>query len=566
MRQFLPITLVFVYLWKMVAVSETQLYFNKVKSFLIEDLVIREEEFLFSNPSSKISSPYLVVNFNQFRIHNGQPDLPVIKVTGMANGQEHNYFSTIDAGWMFDENMIFLPLLNFEKFKIKIFWRRGGFKTTFLGQIGVFSQNSIDINFQFTMPIFIPPGQVDPIQINFIVPPQEKIPQAIVSFQTCQGSLQKATLLENGRTEQTQVPGDEKNYFSLQDLKDSSQYTLELLGHPSELTVVRLSSLRFSDSLKPSLEALLKHSLELETNSETTYLHKTSRKNNFLTWTNFEYSNPVTEKFVSKTMVSVDTDESSLLFKGVCGFSKSLIFKGYPRLNSQASDDLFLFGDRERIVKEGSLPQKSPQDSKNSSQVQGSQSSSDSAPGPLGVDAKTINQKSLEILGKPETYLEAGFFIPKSLKTAKVEVRELFKTAKHKIQAQSSSLDQKQIEEAQLEYLKPFEGPQKIAVKQIYYSLSNYESGSYLLLPLSPSISSISLSLSPPSLGPSLHLSLGVGAAILGLVIIVSRLRGGKKEEGKELKGEEGRDMEEGSIIRGFADSAREEEERSLEE
>lgn len=101
-----------------------------------------------------------MVNFNQFRTLKLTPDLPIVKVIGEANFLDYEYFSTEKADWTFDENFIIVPLLNFERFKIELSWRSGGFSTSFQGFIGVFQQTNNVIRPHFILPSYIPDSAV----------------------------------------------------------------------------------------------------------------------------------------------------------------------------------------------------------------------------------------------------------------------------------------------------------------------------------------------------------------------------------------------------------------------
>lgn len=299
--------------------GEKVLTMNKLEPFLIENLMLRTEKFVFTNLGLKLNNPYLVINFNQFRIKDTRPDLPVVTVEGVVVGASYPYYSTKDSGWTFDENIVFLPLLNFEQFVITISWREGGFAKTFQGFIGVFPQNEIKSKVNFIMPGYIPTTlSTSDIMIE-TTPRDQAFSEGLLNVRLCTGKISSVSLFQDDKMLITtsEIKDLDKGISVPGGIKAGVKYRISIAAESGQgLVFYRATLLGFN-----SAQSMIK--------SISDWSPLVNFTDHRFEWNNLGYE-AKKQKFAVKSFFNFDTNIDNLLFKRSCGFGKEIIGKDYP--------------------------------------------------------------------------------------------------------------------------------------------------------------------------------------------------------------------------------------------
>jgi hypothetical protein len=322
-----------------------ELKLNKVENFLIEETALRQSSMTFRMPSNDHSQNqlYLVVNFNQFRVFRSNPDIPVVKIYGVANNREYLYFSTETPDWTFDEPMLIIPLLNFDLFNIQIEWRDHGFHTTFKGMAGVFSGTSLKTAFGFSLPFMIPPEKAF-AEIKLEYPPaSELVAEAIVQVKICQGSVSSITLTSTeglvGELIRSQS-NPQLYHLTVQNIHAASWFELKVVASPAEITQTVIAKALFlplimegSDEHDHESSSFLKELTDYKHPAQLAPLGSGSTQ---ITWTNLGYRARLNNYSV-KTLFNYGANKADVQFKARCGFCKDMLTKKFPSVEGVES-------------------------------------------------------------------------------------------------------------------------------------------------------------------------------------------------------------------------------------
>lgn len=326
----------------------TELKPNKVESFLIEETVLKEAKFSFRVPSHEQEGPYyLVVNFNQFRVFKSNPDLPVLKIEGVANGKEYSYFSTESPDWTFDEPLLVVPLLNFEFYRIQFQWREHGFHTSFKSLIGVFTGTSLKTVMGFMLPVIIPVDKAF-AQVTLEYPlGNEIVTETLVQVRICQGSVSSITLGHPVEGSIGELVKSQQNpqvyYLTMQNVHPGSTFDLKLVaaaGEVSDLVIAKVQFLplwQHSESSSGSNpNGFLKELLEHKQPARLLPLGSGSTQ---ISWTNLGFE-ARQRGYSVKTLFNFGINKADVEFKSRCGFCKLVLTRKFPSVEGVESATL----------------------------------------------------------------------------------------------------------------------------------------------------------------------------------------------------------------------------------
>lgn len=293
---------------------------NISQSFLVEDLMIRTKTFQYINEAFKTDRPYLVVNFNQFRILHSVPDLPVVKVVGIIGEQSFDYFDTQNSGWLFDENLVVVPLLNFQQFSITIAWRESIFKTSFQGSVTVFPRQRLTLRPNMIVPVFIDANQTSAdLQITHKIA-ANGFDRGVLHVDACMGSIDFIEIIPAGsKTGRKFEETEASKGLEFGPVKAGQSVGVRVVKKKdNEGLAVKISVVAFDED-KSVMATLIKHKPLISYDSNSAIL-----------WQNLQ-ATATTHGFGLKTNFLVDSDKQNLVFKSICGFGRQILATDYPR-------------------------------------------------------------------------------------------------------------------------------------------------------------------------------------------------------------------------------------------
>lgn len=304
-------------LLSMLTASTIDLPVNTYQLFLIENIMLRSKSYFHTGKSA---TRYLVINFNQFRVRDGAPDLPSVSITAMANGSRIDYFSTVHADWRFDENLVVVPLVNFDDFLIDLEWRENGFATSFQGTIGVFDTLELaEIGPNMILPGFIDKDRSDAVVRVSTKHSQNEYERSYLKIDICRGEVSKVELTDETANKKIEVPLDKlDNGYPLGKIASPSSFKVTIHRKENTGPVVYKLSLKVYNKNQKLMDDLSNHKPQLAYTKEDK-----------LEWQNKGQTAAV-QKFGIKTNILVDSNRDNLEFKTKCGFSYEILTKGYP--------------------------------------------------------------------------------------------------------------------------------------------------------------------------------------------------------------------------------------------
>ena len=212
-------------------VSRT-LEYNKIEDILLENIVLREETLDYTTDQS-VSPQYLIVNFNQFRVKDGIPDIPIVSVFTVDGPREILYYSSKKSNWTFDESLVFIGLdSSVPMYRIRIEWRDGGFDTTFKGMVGVHGSSDIHIRFGYQLVSYIDQeSRFTDISVDrWLDGSRESYEGGIVRVSSCVGRLQRVEVYRNDTLMQGVEAGEMETEVEIGEVGVFDHYRIRVLG------------------------------------------------------------------------------------------------------------------------------------------------------------------------------------------------------------------------------------------------------------------------------------------------------------------------------------------------
>lgn len=266
-----------------------------------------------------------MVNFHSFEVDEGGiPMMPIVTVNSLVSKEEDQkpvegyYYSNKRADWEFDENILVVPLLNYEAFAIQVTWREGSSSRQVSGRLAVFIVGeALRAKPNFMFPIVA--NNLDSVvTVHFNMTSrvlEHPYSHNLLVVKACIGTVESVEAT-NGKTilaKETKRENLDEEAIDLGDLRTAETVSVKIrlkgdktIGRP----VAKIGLLQFDD-LHSTVQEIMRYDPVVNVSDSIASWQTVPEK-------------ALKGKFGVHRIVYFDKDITALNFKRVCGFSLSI--------------------------------------------------------------------------------------------------------------------------------------------------------------------------------------------------------------------------------------------------